>query len=195
MFRKLIRSGIVAGVVALTGVTAPPAHATSPLSCTYNASYGTQCEKVVGSGRNVSDVVVYYVPPTGGYLQGRTWRLLLTDYNCDPRGKSKGSCPPITHGSYKGYPGKTKTVPPVHQGTTCDSISFVGTYASAEHQDCIDWGLADQYARLGDFPAFGTSHSYSSDVWLCAELQIVVNGTWTDNAGGNGLRACNQVHL
>lgn len=190
MIRKLIRTGVVAGVIALTGIAAPAANATSPLSCSYNASYGTQCEKVVGSGRQVSDVVVYYVPPTGSFLQSRTWRLALTDYACDPRGTSKTSCRPVHT-----YAGKTKTTQPAKQGTTCNSISFGGTYATAEHQDCIDWGLADQYVRLGDFPSFGTSKTYASDTWVCAELQIYVNGVWTDGAPGNGLRACNLVHL
>lgn len=180
---------LVAAPVLLAFAAPSTALADSGVQCTNSSTYGSQCISVHGRGLRVTDVQSWFTPPNTSYLSGRRWRTSLEDYSCKPIHNTKSQCPvhqAWATGAHRGNP--------PHNSTTCAGISGEGL----SYQQCQDFGVAFAQASFGDFSGFGVPRTFSSDKWMCTELQVYNprSRKWVANAAGQpyGLRACVDVH-
>lgn len=175
---------------AVSVVGAGPAGATSSWACAQNSDYGSVCQKIFGSGLRVTDIGAVYTE-ANNYLSGKKWRFETTRYACDPRGRSKSTCPPDqTH-----Y-GPTRSGSPAANGQTCVSAGISSTFTIVIQQ-CQSFGVQLVYASNGDL-GYGVPFTIGAARWYCDEIQVYNATTlkWVDNGAGtpHGIRACNQVH-
>lgn len=110
------------------------ADASTRKHCVTSDQYGATCLTLYGNGLTVDDLIASYQVPYAGYLDGATWRFVLTTYGCDPRGVPKGQCRPTsTHAD------RTRVNPPPSDGA----------YAYASHGDfglTVPWTVpSDQW--------------------------------------------------
>ena len=173
--------GLLAATICIISVIGPaaPAWATSGQACASSKNSGKMCNKILGHGLTVTDVVALFTLPRADYLTRTTWDFELTTYLCDPRGKTKQQCAPdATHRgpSRSGNPPESSC--PAAVKPPC-SVPVVGSaYAfMRELGVTVPWKL-------------GTNR------WLCVEISRLEHGRWVDNAPENprGDRACNRVH-
>jgi hypothetical protein len=172
-------------LVAFRG--AVPVLATSGLGCTTSSTYGSTCEKVFGTGLQVTDIAGYFTPPNNDFFTGKTWSFELTVYSCSPNGYTKAQCPPIST-----YYSKSRSGNPPQQGSNCASVGG----SSLTYQQCQSYGMAQVLASHGDWPTYTVPKTYSATRYLCTEVAVYVSGHWVDNgpAGSKGYRACQTVH-
>ena len=191
--RLLVKLATIAAaaVPAVAVGTTTTVHATSGLGCTASSTYGTTCEKVFGTGLQVTDVAAYFIPPNNNFFGTHAWTFELTAYHCAPYGLTKSQCPP-----YAKYYGNSRTGEPPKQGTQCSTISAQFGSGSFEYQDCVDYGEAQSLATHGDWPSYHVPVTYGQTTYLCSEIAVKVGTSWVDNgpAGSKGYRACQTVH-
>ena len=180
MRQRLGTLGLVAALAALP--LAGPAQADGK-SCVGDRTHGKTCGAVFGKRLDVGDVVLTFHSPSPTYLAG-DWAAEMTEYACDPRGKTKQQCAPdvIRYGvEHHGNPPKN--------GTTCKK-------ANDKPEVCEDTFVGSAYATRGDFSGYSVLRTYPKSLWICLELATRTNGVWRDNgdAGTKGLRSCQHVH-
>ena len=173
--------GLVAAATCIMSVvgSAAPAWATSGQACATTKYSGEMCNKILGDGLTVDDVVALFTLPTADYLTGKTWDFELTTYTCDPRGKTKQQCAPDT--TRRG---------PARSGNPPES-----SCPAAVKQPCSVPVVGSAYAFMGELGVkvpwkLGANH------WLCVEISWLEHHRWVDNAPEKpqGDRACNRVH-
>jgi hypothetical protein len=131
------------------------------------------CIKVLRVHHAVGDVIAY-LAASESPLAGRTWRLTLRRYGCDPGSGPQPRCRPAAT-----YPGPTRRGrPPVVTSCRTNGGATVVTAPIGCHDT-----LAQQMATRGDWTGFyrfgdGRPHTFASRVWLCASEQVRVGGTW-----------------
>lgn len=129
------------------------------------------CIKVIrGADPATVGDVIGYLSSSGTSLDGKTWRLVLNRYSCDPQ----AGCGPA-----KVYPGPTRHGPPP-ASTSC-RVTGTGTMVTAP-PDCHDT-LAQAMATHGDWAGFyrladGQARRFASGIWLCVSEQVRVGGSW-----------------
>jgi hypothetical protein len=185
-WRKLALTALLTPLLALA--PAPGALASSGPKCNESDQYGASCIDLTGDGRQLKDVQAYFVPPNRDYLTHRKWKFKLTSYTCDPRGHTLAECPI----NRKWFTKARKGNPPKN-GSQCATLGLGGSSL----QNCVDIGLANANASLGDWPSFyRLPHSFHKDVWFCSEVAVRVHGHWVTNGapGTPGNRGCAEVH-
>lgn len=164
---------LAAALLALAAVARPgAAAASSKRDCAPTGTYGSQCVKVWGSGRQVTQIETWF---TGfpDMLDHEKWRVDLERYACNPVRRAKVECPAAAtwHGK-------------------------IQVRRSTDARGRVQFGQS----RTGRYwPTFPTlPHTFRSNVWLCTELAFYNSsaGKWVYNAAGlvRGLRACISVH-
>jgi len=152
---------------------------------------GALCIKVFAHDLQVDDAIGYLVSsePT---LMNKTWRLVLTTYNCDPgkgvqpRCAASGVFPGPTH---HGLPpaatscrvpatGATTTTPPGCHDTVAQAMATHG-----------DWAGLTLLAQ-------GKPMTLTHRVWLCVSEEVL-SGTWSPpdtRDSPTPLRACDRLN-
>ena len=160
-------SGLAAGTLALSGcgsasgklpVPAAPQCAPQPT--------GALCIKVFQSGHTVRDVIGY-LSASESPLAGRTWRLTLSRYACDPGSQARPSCRAAGK-----YPGPTRHGRPPLETSCRENGSTVTT-----PRGCHDT-LAQETASFGDWPSFVVPKRFVTRAWLCVAEEIRAGGSW-----------------
>jgi hypothetical protein len=174
-------------VVSLVGIGVP-AWGTSAEACTSSAGSGTMCNKILGTGLQVNDIVALFTLPSPDYLTRATWDFELTTYTCDPRGKTKPQCrPDMTRR------GPSRVGSPPASG--CSIVVRSATGQVIGSRPCPSPIVGSAYAFMGEL-GVRVPWTLGAKRWLCVEISRLVNGRWIDNATTNprGDRACNNVH-
>ena len=164
---------ILAGVIVLAVVTITSG-ASAAGTCVRSDTYGTQCQTVTGAGLTVRGIEARLTWAPDVFDQHR-WTFETTTYRCDPRGRTKQECAPVTtaYGSLHGLtPHSTADQVCTRAGEQIGASACTGTLNVA-------------------FP-----HTFSGARWVCTEFAVPVDGKWVDNGAGlaHGLRACSHVH-
>ena len=146
---------------------------------------GALCIKVFQDGHVVHDVIGY-LAASDSPLAGKTWRLVLGRYACDPGSAPRPSCAPAAT-----YPGPTRNGRPPRQ-TSCrtQSGSTVTTPVG-----CHDT-LAQELGSFGDWSGFVLPRRFTSRMWLCVAEQIRAGNSWRppDRAlATSPVRACAEL--
>ena len=154
---------------------------------------GALCIKVVSHHLEVNDVIGYIVSsePT---LSGRTWRLVLNTYPCDPGQAAQPMCP--ANGE---FPGPARhDLPPAATSCRASATGAVATAPSGCHDT-----LGQAMGSLGDWAGFeplttkDQPVTFKTAVWLCVSEQLLLTNEWRspDNAlAPTPRRACKAVH-
>ncbi len=174
--------GLLVAAICVTSVIGPaaPAWATSGLACVTSKYSGKMCNKVLGNGLLVDDVVALFTLPTADYLTRTTWDFELTTYACDPRGKTKKQCAPDA----------------THRGPARSGNPPESSCPAAVKRPCSVPVVGAAYAFVGEL-GVTVPWKLGANRWLCVEISRHEDGRWVDNAPENprGDRACNRVHL
>jgi hypothetical protein len=188
------RHAIVVGLAALAGVLAlsgcgsgsgsdVPTSVAKTLCAT--KPHGALCIKVFRHGGTVQDVIAY-LSAADSPLAGKTWRLALSRYACDPGSAAQPAC-----AADATYPGPTRHgLPP--QQTYCRTQSGQTVTTGAGCHDT----LAQQMASIGDWSGFVVPKRFASHTWLCISQEIRTGGSWRqpDRAlATTPVRACAEV--
>ena len=93
--RNLRRTGVglVAAAICITSVigSAAPLWATSGQACATSKYSGKMCNKILGRGLTVTDVVALFTLPRADYLTRRDVGLRANDVSLRPAGRPSGS--------------------------------------------------------------------------------------------------------
>jgi hypothetical protein len=127
---------------------------------------------VLRNGRAVGDVIAY-LAASDSPLAGRTWRLVLSRYRCDP---GPGALPRCAAAA--SYPGPTRHGRPPVQTSCRTSAGATVTTPTGCHDT-----LAQELASFGDWTGFyrfadGKPKTFGAGVWLCVSEQIRAAGAW-----------------
>ena len=135
---------------------------------------------------NVVNDVIGYLSASDSPLAGKTWRLALSRYACDPGSAARPAC--VADAT---YPGPTRHgAPPVQ------------TYCRAQDGTTVTTGtgchdtLAQEMASIGDWSGFSVPKRLASRTWLCVAEQIRLGGSWRQPDGAlatTPVRACAEV--
>jgi hypothetical protein len=183
----LIAALLLVGCGSASGGAVPHPSPTLPCAAKPN---GALCIKVFADGATVRDVIAY-LSASNSQLAGKTWRLVLDRYACDPGAQPRAQCGPAGI-----YPGPTRHgVPPASSFCKTNSGETV-TAPSGCHDT-----LAQELASFGDWQGFyllgeGKPKTFASRVWLCVSEQIRAGGSWRGPAvrlAPTPLRACSSV--
>ena len=181
-------AGLV-GCSSSSSVSANGAEASLPCSA---KPTGNLCIRVFSHHLEVDDVIGYIVSsqPT---LAGRTWRLVLTSYSCDPGVARQPKC-----NASGEFPGPTRRgLPPV--ATSCRA-SATGAVVT-EPPGCHDT-LGQAVGSLGDWAGFEPLATqdkpvkFNSPVWLCVSEQLLTGSGWqqpSDRLSPTPARACKAL--
>lgn len=188
---------IVVGAMALAGAlvlsgcgstsraTPPTPQVSALLPCAAQPE-GALCIKVFRVRHAVADVVAYLAASESPFA-GRTWRLVMSQYPCDPGSQPLPGCRPVAT-----YPGPTRHGrPPL--GTSCREKG--STKVVTAPSGCHDT-LAQEIASFGAFAGFNPPHTFTSRVWLCVSEQVRAGGSWrqpTRPLAPTPTRACAAV--
>ena len=187
---RRFEAALVTMMMCLTGCTSAT-HVPSPSGpspCPTQPG-GALCIHVLADHRSVRDVIGY-ASYGDDYLAGKTWRLVLSTYRCDPGTTQTPTCKPSAT-----YPGPSRSgLPPA--STYCRA-SNGATLTNAP--GCHDT-LAQNSAVDGDWPGFaGPSGSlpitFPTTTTVCLSEQVQAGGTaatWVD-AATSPRRACSTV--
>jgi hypothetical protein len=158
---------------------------------THTRCGGEVCVEVVGHGATVGDVIGYF-RPGGNSVANRTWRLMLSAYDCNP--DTQHSTPCVAAGS---YPAPTHLGNPPVNATCTVKKPPPGVPSAAP--TCATY-LAEQLATFGDWRGFYAfdkqPHTFSTATWLCVTAELESSGSWYDDpAPGSSRpsRACSEV--
>lgn len=146
---------------------------------------GEPCIKVLDRGRVVRDVIGY-LSASDSPLAGKTWRLVLTRYDCDPGSSAQPEC-----SAEATYPGPARHGPPPRQ-TSCRTQS--GETVTSPN-GCHDT-LAQELASFGDWSGLVVPKRFSSNTWLCVAEEIRVAGSWREPSrplATYPIRACSVI--
>jgi hypothetical protein len=142
---------------------------------------GALCIKLFESGHAVRDVIGY-LSASESPLAGKTWRLTLSRYACDPGSGPRPNCRPRAT-----YPGPTRHGRPPIQ-TSCRQNGSTTTTPLGCHDT-----LAEELASFGDWPGFDVPKKLATRTWLCVSEEIRVAGEWRQPEGAlatQPARAC-----
>ena len=140
---------------------------------------------MLAQGRVVKDVIGY-LSASDSPLAGKTWRLVLSRYDCDPGSATQPKCSAAAT-----YPGPTRHGRPPRQ-TSCRTQS--GTTVTTP-TGCHNT-LAQQLGSFGDWSGLTLPERFASSTWLCVSEQIRRGGGWRqpDRALATyPVRACDMV--
>lgn len=159
----------LATVLALTGCgSASGKVPVPPVPQCHAQPTGALCIKVFQSGHAVRDVIAY-LSASESPLGGRTWRLTLSRYGCDPGSQPRPQCRPAST-----YPGVTRRGrPPIETSCRENGSTTVITTPSGCHDT-----LAQETASFGDWPAFHVPKKFATRTWLCVSEEIRSAGSW-----------------
>lgn len=150
----LVLAGCRSGDLGLPGGT----------HCGHSAK-GVVCVRIVTDATaGVGDVIGYFSPAAS--LAGRTWRLDLLRYDCDP--VSRTACRPTAE-----YPARERRSPPPVDGR-CIAVLY-----DSGRRHCTT-RLAQAMASFGDWSGLPRlpSKTFAAHGWLCVSAQVARNGTW-----------------
>ena len=178
----------LASIVALAGCGSASGSAVpvaDPMKLCAPQPHGAVCIKVFQNNHAVTDVIGY-LSATDSPLVGKTWRLVLSRYSCDPGSTAHPSCTAAAT-----YPGPTRHGRPPRQ-TSCRTQSGETVTTPSGCHDT----LAQELATFGDWSGFAVPKRFASRTWLCISQQIRTGGSW--RAPGRALattpvRACAEV--
>lgn len=146
---------------------------------------GEPCIKVLDRGHVVRDVIGY-LSASDSPLAGKTWRLVLSRYDCGP-----GSAAPPTCSTAVTYPGPTRHGNPPRQTSCRTQSGETVTTPSGCHNT-----LAQELGSFGDWSGLTLPKRFPSSTWLCVAEQIRVGRAWRqpDKALATyPVRACTEV--
>ena len=145
---------------------------------------GALCIKLFESGHAVRDVIGY-LSASDSPLAGKTWRLTLSGFACDPGSEPRPNCSPSAT-----YPGPTRHGrPPIE--TSCRENGSTTTTPPGCHDT-----LAEELASFGDWPGFGVPKKFATRTWLCVSEEIRVGSAWRQPERAlatQPVRSCAQV--
>ena len=155
---------LAAAVLVLAGCGSSNSGPTRNVRCGQSTN-GVLCVVVYAGQSRISDVIGYYSPAT--QLPGRTWRLNLLGYNCDP---ASPTCRPAAQ-----YPARARHTPPLVNGT-CTAVFYEAGQAKCTSR------LASAYASDGVFAGLPTTRSttLAAHGWICMSAQVAQRGGWRD---------------
>jgi hypothetical protein len=145
---------------------------------------GAPCIKVLQYNHAVHDVIGY-LSASHSPLAGRTWRLVLSRYGCDPGSGARPRCSAAAT-----YPGPARHGRPPVQ-TSCRENGVTVTTPRGCHNT-----LAQEMGSFGDWAGFSLPKRFASRAWLCTAEQIRIGGSWRepDRAlATTPVRACAEV--
>ena len=164
------RVALAASLVALAA-TACSKGAGDPMTRT--ECQGEVCVRVVGQGRSLGDVIGYFAPSSA--VGGRSWRLMLTAFGCNP--DEDGTCRPSAD-----YPARRRVGNPPRYAT-CTSTATGIAAAGVAMPACPSY-LASAFATHGDWHRFydltARPHIFAHATWLCVSVQFDVADHWED---------------
>jgi hypothetical protein len=186
---RAVTTGVaaLAGALALSGCGSAAGNVPVPPAPQCHAQpTGALCIKVFQSGHTVRDVIAY-LSASESPLGGRTWRLTLSRYGCDPGSQARPHCRPAA-----AYPGVTRRGrPPIE--TSCRQNGSMTVMTTP--RGCHDT-LAQETASLGDWPTFRVPKKLATRTWLCVSEEIRSAGSWHQPEhviATDPLRACATV--
>jgi hypothetical protein len=155
----------VAGVtLMLAGCTSSNSGLSRDTSCGHS-THGALCVTVMADSSRVRDVIAYYTPVTS--LVGKTWRLSLLRYPCNPAASRR--CRPSAQ-----YPARARSTPPP-PGDTC----LAQLYDSGRRRCAMR--LAAAYGSFGDFDGLRLPLiTHDMNGWLCVSAQVAQGRGWRD---------------
>jgi hypothetical protein len=136
-------------------------------------------------GNAVQDVIGY-LSASDSPLAGKTWRLALSRYACDPGSAARPRCAAAAT-----YPGPTRHGPPPRQ-TSCRTQSGQTVTTPSGCHDT----LAQEMASVGDWSGFAVPKRFASRTWICVAEELRTDGSWqqADRAlTTTPVRACAEV--
>lgn len=163
MIKRL--AGLLTGaVLALTGCGADNSGLPHDAHCGHSAN-GVLCMVVYAGNSKVRDVIGYYSPTTS--LTGRTWRLDLLGYDCDPAG---AACRPVVQ-----YPTRARHAPPPVDGR-CIAVLYDSGRQRCTNRLAAAYGSHADWAGLPGLP----SAALAGHAWLCVSAQLAQRDRWHD---------------
>jgi hypothetical protein len=178
----------LAGAVALSGcgsASGSSVPVSRPTTLCAPQPNGALCIKVFQHGGTIQDVIAY-LSASDSPLAGKTWRLVLSRFACDPGSAAQPAC-----AASATYPGPTRHgLPP--QQTYCRTQSGQTVTTGAGCHDT----LAQQMASIGDWSGLVVPKRFASRTWLCVSEEIGTGGSWRqpDRAlATTPVRACAEV--
>ena len=160
------RMSVLAGAALV--LTSCASHGSSSPEVTHcgHSANGVVCIVVVLNGSRVGDVIGYYSPAQS--LVGRSWRLELVRYGCDPA--VSNSCRPEAE-----YPAPARHRPPPRD-ETCAAV----VYDNGKRQ-CTT-RLAEALGSVGDWAGLPSlpSATLARQSWLCVSAQLAQTSGWQD---------------
>lgn len=166
MIGRLV-AALAAAVLLLTGCGSGNSGLPDDTHCGHSAN-GVLCLKVL-PGENsstIGDVIGYYSPTTS--LKGKTWRLSLVRYDCDP--VAGATCRPMAQ-----YPGPARHTPPPVQGT-CVAVLYDTGRRQCTTRLAAQYGSHADWAGLPRLP----STTLGSHAWLCMSAELAHGPRWQD---------------
>ena len=146
---------------------------------------GALCIQVIKNGAVVGDVFGY-VSYSGSFLRGKTWRIVLSRYSCDPGTSSRPACRPSA--SYLGR---------IHRGqgmasTYCKTANGA-TITAPPGCHNVFW---TEVATHGDWSGYFTVDKpvrYPTRTWLCITEQVRNAGSWRLVTSTTPVRDCSHI--
>jgi hypothetical protein len=178
----------LAGALALAGcgsASGSAIPAADPMKLCAPQPHGAVCIKVFQNNHAVTDVIGY-LSATDSPLAGKTWRLVLSRYGCDPGSAAHPNCTAAAT-----YPGPTRHGRPPQQ-TSCRTQSGETVTTPSGCHDT----LAQELASFGDWSGFTVPKRFPSNTWLCVAEQIRVGSAWRQPSKAlttHPVRACAKV--
>jgi hypothetical protein len=168
MIKRLVGALAVA-VLALSGCGSNNSGLPGDTRCGHSVN-GVVCVVVLkADGPAVGDVIGYYSPAVS--LTGRTWRLDLVRYNCDPA--TRRTCRPAAQ-----YPSATRHVPPPVDGS-CIAVLYDSGRPNCTTRLAEEMATHDDWAGLPRLP----STALGAHTWLCVSAQLARGDGWHDEFG------------
>ena len=178
---------LAASALALAGCSSQAAFPPMPDALCASKPDGALCIHVIANGPVVGDVIGY-VSYSGSFLAGKTWRLDLSSYSCDPGKGSRPACGPTAT-----YPGR------VHHGpgtasTYCKDANGATITAPPGCHDVL-WS---ELATHGDWSGFNHVENdrpwtITTATWLCITEQVRIGRSWQLVTLTTPLRDCSHV--
>ncbi len=146
---------------------------------------GALCLKIIDVGKVVGDVIGY-LGDGGSSLSGKTWRLALERFSCDPGTQVQPACAPSAT-----YPGMTQHGL-MKPDTFCKDQHGATITAPPGCHDALMEAVGTDGAWSG-FAVPTQGLTFPASTWLCISEQVLVAGTWQSVNTTSPLRACHQV--
>jgi len=183
----LVGLAALAGAVALAGCGSASGAPIPPYAgtlCPVQPN-GEPCIKVLQRGHVVKDVIGY-LAASDSPLAGKTWRLVLRSYDCDPGEAGRPKCAGTV-----AYPGPTRHGLPPRQTSCRTQSGQTVTTPSGCHNT-----LTEQLGSFGDWSGLTLPKRFAARTWLCVSEQIRLGGAWRrpDRALATyPIRACTEI--